>query len=303
MKPETHPFPLFRLIAASLLVFSFHAVVDASDRIKIVLVAGSIKKADRPGHHDYTGGCRLLKNLLEQNSGVTAILVKGGWPKDETVFENANSIVFYSDGAGKQAYLQTPQRVALIQKRVDQGVGIVNIHQAVEFPPQYVRQSVEWTGEFYSRALSGRGHWDSAHESFPDHPVTNGVTPWKIKDGWLNRIQFPGGMKGITPLVWSGKQHQGSPAGGDPDIVAWVYQRKKGGRSFSFSGLDAHSAWEKTGMRQLLVNGILWSAGVEIPAKGANCTANKDLIHSFQTPREPPAQPEKKKPKHPTAAR
>ena len=108
-------------------------------------------------------------------------------------------------------------------------------------------------------ALSSRGHWDSVHDTFPKHAITSGVTPWKINDGWLNHFQFPAEMKGITPLVWSGKEKLGAPEGGDKDVVAWTYNRPSGGRSFSFSGLDAHHAWEQAGMRQLVINGVLWS--------------------------------------------
>ena len=198
--------------------------------------------------------------------------------------------MFYTDGGGKQAYLQTPERVAVIQQLLDAGVGIVSIHQAVEFPPQNAKQSGEWIGALYNKAFSGRGHWDSKHEVFPDHPATRGVTAWEINDGWLNGFKFASGMKGITPLVWSGKEHLGSNAGGDKDVVGWAFDRADGGRSFSFSGLDAHSAWERAGMRKLMVNGVLWSAGVEIPEGGAACAADKELIDSFLTPRiAPPA--------------
>lgn len=254
---------------------------------KIVLVAGQVKEVDRTGHHDYLGGCRLMQALLLQTPGVEAVLVEKDWPEDEAVFENAAAVVFYTDGAGKQAYLAGEERVALVQRLVDRGAGIVSLHQAVEFPPAHAAQSMSWTGGVYN-ALSGRGHWDSTHSAFPAHPATRGVVAWSINDGWLNRFKFPPGMSGVTPLVWSGKEHAGSPEGGVPDIVAWVYERPGGGRSFSFSGLDAHSAWEQEGMRRLVINGTLWCAGVDIPEDGASCAADKALIDSFLTPRTPP---------------
>lgn len=245
------------------------------------------------GHHDYLGGCRLMQALLKQTPGVDAVLVNEEWPADEKVFEGAAAVVFYTDGGGKQAYLASPEHVATVQKMADGKTGLVNIHQAVEFTPAFAQQSMSWIGGVYN-ALSSRGHWDSVHDTFPKHAITSGVTPWKINDGWLNHFQFPAEMKGITPLVWSGKEKLGSPEGGDKDVVAWTYDRPSGGRSFSFSGLDAHSAWEQAGMRQLVINGVLWSAGVEIPAAGAKCEADKTLIDSFLTPRIAP--PKKVKP-------
>ena len=240
-----------------------------------------------------------MQVLLKQTPGVDAVLVNEEWPADEKVFEGAAAVVFYTDGGGKQAYLGSPEHVATVQKMADGKTGLVNLHQAVEFTPAFAAQSMNWTGAAYN-ALSSRGHWDSVHDVFPKHAITSGVTPWKINDGWLNHFQFPAEMKGITPLVWSGKEKLGSPEGGDKDIVAWTYDRPSGGRSFSFSGLDAHGAWEQAGMRQLVINGVLWSAGVEIPAGGAKCEADKALIDSFLTPRIAP--PKKVKPEATPAA-
>ncbi len=282
-----------RRASAQFLALAVFAVLSgdpasAANDLKILLVAGEVKPVDRAGHHDYKGGVLLMRQLLEQNGGVKTTVIENGWPQDESVFEGAHSIVFYTDGAGKQAYLQSPQRIAVIQKRVDAKVGIVSIHQAVEFPPDLAKQSMQWIGAVYHPTFSGRGHWDSSHDTFPEHIVTRGVSAWKINDGWLNGFKFPADMKGITPLVWSSKQHTGSPDGAGSDIVAWSFDRADGGRSFSFSGLDAHSAWERQGMRQLMINGILWSAGFEVPEAGAKAVADQALIDSFLTPRTAP---------------
>jgi hypothetical protein len=259
---------------------------DAKPR-KILLIAGATKEVDKVGHHDYLGGCRLMQELLNQVPGVEAALVEKDWPEDEAVFEGVDALFLYTDGAGKQAYLATPERVALIQSLVDRGTGLVSVHQAVEFSPAFAEQSMAWTGAVYN-ALSGRGHWDSRHQSFPEHPVTQGVTAWEINDGWLNRFKFAPDMKGITPLVWSGKEHTGSPEGGAADIVGWLYERPDGGRSFSFSGLDAHEAWERAGVTQLMLNGTLWCAGHPIPEGGVSFNADEAFIRSFLTPRTPP---------------
>ncbi|MCB1226151.1 MAG: ThuA domain-containing protein [Verrucomicrobiales bacterium] len=266
----------------------------AEQGAKIVLIAGQVKPVDKMGHHDYLGGCRLMKALLKQTPGVEPVLVEKDWPEDESVFEGTKAVVFYTDGAGKQAYFATPERVALVQGLVDGGVGIVSLHQAVEYPPEFAAQSMAWIGGVYN-ALSSRGHWDSVHESFPEHAVTRGVVPWAINDGWLNRFKFPIGMKGVTPLAWSGKVKLGAPEGGAADVVAWAFERADGGRSFSFSGLDAHSAWEREGMRCLVINGVLWSAGLPIPEGGASCEGDKAFVDSFLTPRTaPPPKPVKK---------
>ncbi len=286
------------LVVSFLAVTSFHSVSKAQSDAKpigkvkaatgpIVLVVGEVTKKDKLGHHDYLGGCKVLDILLRQSDGVQTRIVENAWPDDLSVFDQASSIVFYTDGGGKQAFLDTPERIATMDKLAKRGCGLVFIHQAVDFPEKVAEQAKVWLGGVYVNGKSGRGHWPSSHVDFPEHPVTRGVTPWKVNDGWLNKIDFVKDKQGITPLVWSGKTYEGSRSGLDPDIVAWTYDRPEGGRSFSFTGLDAHSAWSLDGMRQLMVNGVLWTAHHEIPASGAPCKSTAEELDKLQTPRDP----------------
>lgn len=254
---------------------------------RIVLVAGEVRSVDRVGHHDYLGGCRLLADLLEQTPGVSAVVVRDGWPEDEAVLEGARSLVFYNAGGRSQAQLASPQRIERIQQQLDEGAGIVVIHRAVSYPPELASRGQSWLGGVHLRALSGRGHWWTFHRRLPEHPVTRGVPPWRIRDGWLNGIQFADGMRGVTPLVWAGRWRRGSQRGGAGDVVSWSYEAPGGRRAFAFTGLDAHRAWSVPGVRQLTVNGILWSAGLEVPASGAPCALESNALASYLTPRTP----------------
>lgn len=288
-----HALLLLTLVGASA---KFAPAADDSHRVKIVLVAGETAKVDVPGHHDYLAGCQCLEQQLKQTPGVETVQVADGWPRDETVLNGANSLVFYTDGGGKQAFLKNAERVAKVQALIDAGCGLVLIHQAVDVPDEHAAQVQSWLGGAYLKNKSQRGHWDSQHVEFPVHPVTRGVTPWKINDGWLNAIQFVNQKQGITPLVWSSKEYEEGRAGIDAHIVAWTYDRPAGGRSFAFTGLDAHSAWERPGLRQLMVNGVLWSSGLDIPEAGAPSVIEKSALDSMLTPRAAP------KPAKPKAA-
>jgi hypothetical protein len=253
----------------------------------IVLVAGAVKEADRPGHHDYRAGCALLTDLLGQTPGVAAVTVHDGWPADDAVFAGARAVVSYTAGRDNDALLAAA-RLAVVQRAVDASVGLVTIHQAVRYPVELADRAVTWIGGVHVRGESRRGHWPTSHRKFPVHPVTNGVAPWTIVDGWLNGIRFVDGLRGITPLVWASREYGGSDAGGAGSIVAWTYDRPGGGRSFCFTGLDAHSAWSHPGVRQLVVNGILWAAGVTVPPSGAPCAVDAPTLHGYLTPRTSP---------------
>lgn len=253
----------------------------------IVVVAGSVKLDDRVGHHDYRAGGALLATLLSQTPGVTVVPVDDGWPSDEQTFETARAIVFYAGPLEKHAFRGSPRRIECLQRAIDRGVGVVMIHQAVRCSREVAPQATTWTGGVHLAGVSSRGHWPTDHARFPAHPVTRGVRPWAITDGWLTGVQFVDEMRGITPLVWSSRERGGSSAGGAPDVVAWTYDRPDGGRSFCFTGLDAHSAWSIPGVRQLVVNGILWTAGYDVPAGGAPCDADESIVQSYLTPRRP----------------
>lgn len=253
---------------------------------RIVLLAGRVRTADRVGHHDYLGGCRLLADLLEQTPGVKAFVVPDGWPQDEGVLEGARAIVLYNGGRDKQLHLASAHRVERVQRLVDDGAGVVAIHRAVRPPGEHADLVRSWLGGTHEPLASGQGHWWTHHRELPPHPITRGVPPWTIRDGWLNGIRFVDGMQGVTPLVWAGRWLRGSPRGGGRAVVSWAYEGPRA-RGFVFTGLDAHRAFSWLSVRRLLVNGILWSAGRTIPESGAPCAAERAPFESYLTPREP----------------
>ena len=61
------------------------------------------------------------------------MVVTGGWPKDESVFDGAKALIFFMDGGGGHPMIQG-DHLAKIQKLVDKGVGIACLHYAVEVP-------------------------------------------------------------------------------------------------------------------------------------------------------------------------
>lgn len=238
--------------------------VDSTDPAltKIVLVAGSFSKGK--GKHEYFAGCAMLMNMLKQTPGVFPVMAAEGWPRNEKIFQGAKAVVFYLDGGGKQPYL-TPERMAMIDKLMAQGVGMVQLHQTVDYPTQHTDHMIQWLGGVYVPGASARGHWDAEFKDFVLHPTTRGVTTFKENDGFLYKLKFA--PQGVTPLLRSSSAKE--KLTGTDDIVAWSFQRTDGGRSFSFTGCDGHKEWGLEGLRRFVVNGILWSAGKDIPAGGA----------------------------------
>jgi hypothetical protein len=108
--------------------------------------------------------------------------------------------------------------------------------------------------------------------TFPDHSITRGVTPFTIDDGWLYRLRFVPDLAGVTPLLRTVSPKAPAASDSDPgsaSIVSWAYDRPGDGRSFVFTGGHLHRSLAEEGYRRFLVNGILWSAHVEVPDSGA----------------------------------
>lgn len=237
---------------------------------KIVLVAGSV--SNKAGQHEYFAGCTLMMHWLQAETGVWPTLVAEGWPQDEHVFDGAKAVVVYSDGGAKTPFL-TPERWSRIEKTVQSGAGLVMLHQSVEVPAEKADSLRSWLGGVWQPDIGSRGHWDMEFSKFPEHPIMRGVTPFSAPlDGWLFNLHL---SEKATPLLMGQVPDKNrstadakSHAGRD-EVVAWAYEREGGGRAFAFTGCDLHRNWGVESQRRMVVNGILWAAGREVPANGA----------------------------------
>jgi hypothetical protein len=244
---------------------------------KIVLVAG--RKSHGPGDHEFFAGCAILKKMLEQTPGVFPVMARDGWPKNPKTFENASAVVFYMDGGGGHPILHKGHR-EVVQKLVDKQVGFVNLHYAVEYPRSQSKHIFEWLGGYYETGFSTNPHWDADFKRLPEHAITRGVRPFKIRDEWYFNIRFTPESKGVKPILEATPPDgvRGTAAArkfkGRKEIVAWAFDRADGGRSFGFTGGHTHRNWANEDFRRLVVNAILWSAKVEVPAGGAPVAMN-----------------------------
>jgi type 1 glutamine amidotransferase len=245
---------------------------DNPKAAKIVLVAG--RQSHGKGEHEFFAGSAILMKLLKQTPNVAVVMAREGWPKDPKTFENAKAIVFYMDGGGGHPIIQKDHK-DVVAKLMDQGVGFVNLHYAVEYPKSQSEHVFTWLGGYYETAYSTNPHWKADFQSMPDHPITHGVKPFNIKDEWYFNIRFAPESKNVTPILKAtppdnvrgtaaAKEHPGRS-----EIVAWTFERANGGRSFGFTGGHFHNNWGDENFRRLVTNAILWTAKVDIPKDGA----------------------------------
>ncbi|HYW79440.1 MAG TPA: ThuA domain-containing protein, partial [Thermoguttaceae bacterium] len=256
----------------------------ATVKKKIVLIAG--RKSHGYGGHEHNAGCLLLSKWLEASGlGIEAAVYQSGWPEDPKALDGADAIVMFCDGGGGHVVMPHLEEVDALAKK---GVGIACLHYGVEIPKgepgDYLK---DWIGGYFETDWSVNPHWTAEFKELPEHPVTSGVKPFWMSDEWYYHMRFVDDMEGVTPILTATPPdstrerpdgaHSNNPTvrsrKGMPEHVAWVRVRPNGGRGFGFTGLHWHWSWADDDFRTIVLNGIAWTAGVEIPADGVPSTA------------------------------
>jgi type 1 glutamine amidotransferase len=264
---------------------SYRANAAAGSSKKIVFVAGN--PSHGPAQHEHRAGCLLLKSCVDKVPGITSVVYSNGWPKDAEAFDGAATIVLYSDGGPGHPALQE-DHLKKLDALMKQGVGLACIHYATEPTKEKgEKEFLDWIGGAFEPDWSVNPHWNAEFKTLPKHPITKGVKPFAINDEWYFHIRFPEGMRGVTPILTAvppastmdrnDGPHEGNPAvreavkRGEPQHMAWARERPGGGRGFGFTGAHFHRNWGDDNFRKLVLNAILWTAKVPIPANGVQC--------------------------------
>jgi type 1 glutamine amidotransferase len=255
------------------LILSFFAGGKAmAAGAKVVLIAGA--PSHGPGDHEYAAGLLLLEKCLKQAPGVEPVMVRG-WPQDEAVLEGARSVVLYMDGGDAHLAIQE-KNLAALGKLMEKGVGLVCIHYAVEFPKRFEKQVQEWLGGYYETGRS-RNPMNDVEVSCAarDHPVARGFKPRTMRDEFYYRINFRPEDKRVTPLLTLVPKDDPKQDFG-VQTIAWATERADGGRAFGFTGGHFHKNWGIPEFRRVVLNAILWTAKVEVPAGGVACEVSEE---------------------------
>lgn len=258
--------------------------VAADGPAKVVLIAG--RPSHGPGEHEFNAGTKLMVECLKTVPGIEPVFVAGGWPADESVFEGAKSVVFFMDGGGNHPMIKPKAHMATVQKLMDKGVGLVCLHYAVEFPKGEVGDKVlDWLGGYYETDYSDNPHNDATIRPTPGHPVTSGVTPFRSEDEWYYKIRFRPGDSKVTPILTAEalKGHDGKTY--NNEVVGWATERADGGRSFGCTGAHFHRNWAIPEFRTLMLNSILWTAKVDVPAGGVKSDPTADQLKANLDPK------------------
>lgn len=285
---------LFLLLASSVVWTS-----SAAEK-KILLLAGSASHGS--GQHEFNAGCQLLQKCLEEVPGVKTEIHTGGWPKNESAFENVAAVLIFSDGGGGHPF-NRPERLAKIDELAKKGVGIGAAHYAVEIPKGAAGDKfLEWIGGYFETHWSVNPHWDADFTSLPKHEVTRGVKPFKINDEWYYHMRFRPEMKSVIPILTAlppkkTLDRPDGPHSGNPDVrkaiesgqaqhLMWLADRPDGGRGFGFTGGHFHKNWGDENFRKVVLNALLWIAKIEVPENGVDCKVSEEDLKKGLDPKK-----------------
>jgi len=286
-KPGFYLFALFALGTATMIALPALAPVAAAaenDKKKIVFVAGA--PSHGRGNHEHRAGNMLLADHLNKSGlPVEAEVTYYGWPEDESIFDGADAVIIFSNGAGNHPALP---HLDTLRELISNGVGIGAIHFAVEVPKGE-------PGEVFLDAIGGyfETHWSvnptwTAEISIGEHEVGRGINDYEMHDEWYYHMRFREDMEGITPILSalppeSSLERDDGPHSGNPHVreavlerkeiqhMMWVFDRPEeigGGRGFGFNGAHFHKNWQHDDQRRVVLNAIAWIAGLEVPEDG-----------------------------------
>lgn len=244
---------------------------------KIVLLAG--RKSHGPGAHEYVQDLQFLQYCLENATNVKGIKTElhlEGWPEDPATLDDADTIVLFSDGSDhdeKSHPFLVDDRMKVIEKQMKRGCGLMVQHYATFCPERCREQYLDWVGGYFdyqngpaaNKWFSKIGWATSILEpATPKHPVLNGVGPFEHQEEYYYNIRFRENDPRLTPI-----STVKIPGEKDPQVVSWAIERKDGGRGFATTCGHTHTDLvNKADYRKLHLNGICWTAGIDVPAEG-----------------------------------
>jgi type 1 glutamine amidotransferase len=152
------------------------------------------------------------------------------------------------------------------ERLLQNGIGLTAIHWSTGADPKFGEPWLNNLGGWFNaEAKVGFSKYlvrtTKLKQIEPKHPICNGWKEYDLREEYYFKLKFLPDIKTVLSAEIDKVEYP----------VAWVYERpnSKGGRSFGFVGGHFHSNFGIPDFRKAVVNGILWTAHVDVPPGGA----------------------------------
>lgn len=253
---------------------------DRAERVRRIVIVAGCKSHGPPGNgiHDYAAEARLLQEALRRSVlGPRLSVVRAeddAWPV--AAVDEADCLVVVSDGrdgdlpCAEASHLASPERVAQVEAVTARGAGVVPVHFATFAAERDLARALSWQGAAFHWEQAGQRDWYSRitwaagtlDQLAPGHPILRGVAATRLPEEYYHRLAF---HAQAVPLI----AVRALPGTDERErAVAWAFERPGGGRGFGTTMGHSLDSLRHDGLRALLLNGIAWAAGAEVPPEG-----------------------------------
>jgi type 1 glutamine amidotransferase len=260
----------------------FCPLIAEADAPRALIVVGPSNH--KPGTHEVGAGGRLLEYCLENlenQEGFEAEVVYA-WPDDRKGLKSYDTVVLIGDSFPGERMPNSDIIMKDLSRMMKNGCGMVTLHYAVGLKNEDMGQDgdhqlLHWTGGYFATKCD---HHQSVAKIYENakivptdsaHPIANGVKPFSLHDEpYINNYFGPENK--LTPGAFVLATSMLPPENPGKEVIAWGIERMDTGRGLGITLPHFFKNWEIEPLRKFILNGILWSAKIDVPTGGVETT-------------------------------
>ncbi len=226
-----------------------------------------------------------MKHCVETMANVPGVKadVVYEWPA-KALRDAASTVVFIGDTFPAGRLPNPKQNLADLDAMMQRGCGIVCVHYATgllgeDVTPEGDHPLLGWLGGYFANRSCPH------HESFArifkaatitpaaaQHPIGRGWHEFTLHDEPYINNYFGKGENKLAANVTALATSLLPPENPKSETVAWCVERSDGGRGFGIVMPHFYKNWTNEDLRRFILNGIVWTAKLEVPAVGVQTT-------------------------------
>ncbi|MDO8545011.1 MAG: ThuA domain-containing protein [Opitutaceae bacterium] len=238
-----------------------------------------------PGSHEVAASGRLLKHCVEHMDNLPGVQVDlvNEWPVDRSRRDRAATVILLGDTFPAMRLPNAQRNLADLAEMMARGCGIVCVHYSTGLRAEDVAGDGEhpllhWTGGYFATRCK---HHQSVAKIFPsvtispaaaNHPVSRGWREFTVSEEPYYNNYFGRDGNRLAPGVTALATSMLPPESPKREIVAWSIERPDGGRGFGIVMPHFYRNWKNEDLRRFILNGVAWTAKLEVPATGVRTT-------------------------------